>query len=172
MLTINNLNYLCAVFSKSHQYISECMPLGKMMAAITKSYYGALSKRVEKFGIDRHFSTLITIDTTKEKCTQQYLSDFLNIDKVTMVRNIDYLVKKNMIRRVINPIDRREHIITLTDKAKKIMPLIHNEIENMNNIALKGFNKEQTRLFKEQISSIINNLENLPVNEVSIKFKK
>ena len=150
----------------------EFLPLGKLMGMITKKYYGALSKRIEPLGIDRHFATLIIIDTTHEKCTQQYLSDFLQIDKVTMVRNLDYLVKKKLIKRIVNPEDRREHIIELTEKARKIMPSIHAEIEVMNNIALKGFNKKEAKLFKEQIAQVIKNLDKLPVNEVSIKINK
>ncbi len=150
----------------------EAMPLGKLMASITKGYYGALSKRAEHLGIDRHFSTLVAIDVTNEKCTQQYLSDKLKIDKVTMVRNLDYLVTKKLIRRNVNVNDRREHLIVLTDKAKKIMPAVREEIERMNKIALKGFNKTESKVFREQIERVIHNLENLPVNEVSIKIKK
>ena len=157
--------------SEKRKHISECMPLGKFMGAITKSYYGALSKKVESLGIDRHFSTLVTIDMTKEKCTQQYLSDILKIDKVTMVRNLDYLFNKKFIKRIVNPKDRREHIIELTDKAKKIMPEIHDEIEKMNTLALNGFNKKEAKLFKEQLKQVIDNLENLPVNKVSIQLK-
>ena len=81
-------------------------------------------------------------------------------------------MKKKFIKRVVNLDDRREHIIKLTDKAKNIMPEIHAEIEMMNNMAFKGFNKTQTKLFKQQMAQIITNLERLPVNEVSINIKK
>ncbi len=148
------------------------MPLGKAMAAITKNYYGALSKRMEHLGIDRHFTTLVVINATNEKCTQQYLSDFLNCDKVTMVRILDYLVEKKMIIRVMNVNDRRERIIQLTDKAKKLMPKISKEIDEMNKIALETFTEKEQALFKKFIDMTILNLKNLPVNNVDIKIKK
>jgi len=147
-------------------------PLGRAMAVITKTYWGALSKKIEHIGIDRHFITMAIIDKAKEKCTQQYLSDVLKIGKVEMVRVLDYLVTKQMITRAVNPGDRREHLIQLTSKAKKIMPEIHNGIIDMNKIALKGFSKNDTELFREFIEKIILNLKNLPVNEVDIKIKK
>lgn len=147
-------------------------PLGRAMAVITKTYWGALSKKIEHIGIDRHFTTMVAIDKAKEKCTQQYLSDLQKIDKVEMVRVLDYLVTKGMITRAVNPNDRREHIIQLTPKAKKIMPEIHDGITNMNKIALKGFSKNDQELFKGFIEKIILNLKNLPVNEVDIKIKK
>lgn len=149
----------------------EHMPLGKKMARITKSYYGALSKRAEPFGVDRHFATLVTIANTEKKCTQQYLSDLLNIDKVAMVRVLDYFFDKGMIIRIVNPEDRREHLIQLTAKAKKIVPKIRTEIEAMNKIALNGLNKKEQELFRGFINTIIKNLENLPVNKVVINLK-
>jgi MarR family transcriptional regulator for hemolysin len=147
-------------------------PLGRAMVVITKNYWGALSKKIEHIGIDRHFTTLVAIDNTTGKCTQKFLSDFLKIDKVSMVRVLDYLFEKGMVIRKINPEDRREHIIQLTNKAKNVMPEIHNGISDMNKIALKGFNKNDREIFKGFIEIIIHNLENLPVNEIDIKIKK
>jgi len=147
-------------------------PLGKAMGAITKGYWGALSKKLEHIGIDRHFTTMVAIDTTKEKCTQQYLSDLLAIDKVAMVRVLDYLFANGMITRDVNPLDRREHIIKHTAKAKRVMPVIHKGINEMNKIAFKGFSKNNQKLFNGFITTIILNLKSLPVNEVDIKIKK
>ena len=157
---------------EQEKQITEFMPLGKAMATITKNYYGALSKRIEYLGFDRHVTTLVIIEATKEKCTQQYLSDTLNCDKVTMVRLLDYLVAKGMINRVMNINDRRERIIKLTDKAKKLMPKIQKEISDMNKIALNGFSEKEQLLYKKFIDRTIINLKNLPVNNVDIKIKK
>ncbi len=150
----------------------EYMNLGKAMAVITKNYYGALSKRIEYLGIDRHFTILILIDTAQEKCTQQYLSDMLNCNKVLMVKKLDYLVEKKMITREVNSDDRRERIINLTEKGKKAVPQIQKEIMEMNKIVLKGFSKQDQDLFKIFLNNTELNLKNLPVNTVDIKIKK
>lgn len=147
-------------------------PLGRAMVVITKNYWGALSKNLEHLGIDRHFTTMVAIDRAKDKCTQQYLCDVLQIDKVGMVRVLDYLVEKGMITRAVNPDDRREHIIQHTEKGKKVMPEIHEGIKEMNNTALKGFSENEQKIFKRCIEKIILNLKNLPVNEIDIKVKK
>jgi DNA-binding MarR family transcriptional regulator len=148
------------------------MPLGKYMGALTKSYFGALSKKLEHLGTDRHFSTLVAIHTAEQKCTQQYLSDLLNFDKVSMVRMLDYLVSRKMITRSVNPEDRREHIIGLTPKAKKIIPLVSKGIMEMNETAFKGVNKHDRELFYSCMAIILKNLEDLPAHKVDIKLKK
>lgn len=147
-------------------------PIGRMLGALTKQYFGALSKSMEHLGMDRHFYSLVVIDKTQEKCTQQYLACTLNVDKVSMVRMMDYLMEKGMITREVNIDDRREHIIKLTSKAKKIMPDIYKGINKMNSLALKGLNKNEQESFYTAMKRIAKNIENLPVNEVDIQLKK
>jgi len=160
------------MISDKDKKFNDSMPLGKLFGDILKIYFGALSKNMERYGVDRHFSTLVAIDHAKQKCTQQYLSDLLNFDKVSMVRMLDYLVAQKMITRAVNPDDRREHIIQLTTQAKKIMPEIHNGIKEMNSIAFKKVSKQNKELFYECLVTIFKNIENLPVNKVDIKLKK
>lgn len=147
-------------------------PIGRLLGALTKQYFGALSKSMEHLGVDRHFYPLVVIDRTQEKCTQQYLSCMLDVDKVSMVRIMDYLMEKGMITREVNIDDRREHLIKLTPKAKKIMPEIYEGINKMNSLALKGLNKSEQELFYSAVKRIAKNIENLPVNEVDIQLKK
>lgn len=160
------------MISEKEKKFNDSMPLGKLLGGILKIYFGALSKNMERLGVDRHFSTLVAIDHADQKCTQQYLSDLLNFDKVSMVRMLDYLVDKKMITRAVNPHDRREHIIQLTPKAKKIMPEIHKGIKEMNSTAFKDVSKHDRELFYNSLVTIFKNIKNLPAKEVDIKLKK
>ncbi len=150
----------------------EYMPIGRYMGMLTKLYFGALSKSMEHLGVDRHFFPLVVIDKTEEKCTQQYLSCILGVDKVCMVRIMDHLVEKGMITREVNIKDRREHLIKLTPKGKKIMPHIYDGINKMNTLALKGLKKKDQDVFYAAMNKIAKNLEKLPVNEVDIQIIK
>jgi DNA-binding MarR family transcriptional regulator len=150
----------------------DLLPFGGLTGSITKYYYGALSKMFENLDIERYFTVMVVIDRTQEKCTQQYLSDFLNVDKVTMVRILDYLVKKGMIKRVVNKEDRREHLVQLTKKGITTIPQIHEGICKLNKIALKGFSEIDQKQLWKFIEHILNNLQHLSINQVDIKIKK
>lgn len=91
---------------------------------VTKPYWGSLVLKLEPIGIDKNFSVLILIEQ-KTDCTQQFISDTLQIDKVSMVKIIDGFVKKQIVKRIQNLKDRREYFIELTPKGKKILPKIH-----------------------------------------------
>jgi DNA-binding MarR family transcriptional regulator len=96
----------------------------------------------------------------------------LDVDKVSMVRVMDYLMENGMITREVNSKDRREHLIKLTAKAKKILPEVYQGINKMNSLALKGLNKSEREQFYVMMSKMAKNIENLPVNEVDIQLKK
>ncbi len=145
-------------------------PLGKPLSILTKLYVGVLTKNLEHLEVERHFSVLILIEKTK--CSQQFLSDKLMVDKASMVRIIDAFVKKNYLKRTVNPNDRREHWMELTSKAKKIMPDIHNTIKVLNGKAFKGLTKKQIDDFYNCISCIYSNLSKEPANKVVLHYKK
>jgi MarR family transcriptional regulator for hemolysin len=156
--------------NKSITLLSE-MPLGRHFAMLTKMYFGALTKRLEHLEIDRHYSILILVEKNPEKCTQQFISNELKIDKASMVRIVDYMVKKDFLKRTINPSDRREHRMELTAKAKKFMPVIHKEISNLNSAATKGLNNNQVKEFYSAISKVSVNLTKEPAKRVIVNYK-
>jgi len=147
-------------------------PFGRHLTAVTKLYVGALRKKFEHLDIERHYSVLILIEHTKGNCTQQYIADFLQKDKTSMVGIIDSLVKKGYIKRVTNPLDRREYFIRLTDKALKTLPEIHQGIHELNTRATKGLSKQEVVDFHKKLRLISANLVKEPAYKIVASFEK
>src|SRR4051812_2912249 len=95
------------------------LPLGRFLNLLTKSYYGALVKKLEHLEIDKDYSILILVESNAGHCSQQFLCDSLHMDKASMVKRIDILAEKGLIERCENPKDRREHKLVLTRKAQE-----------------------------------------------------
>ena len=157
--------------SKQKDLVTD-LPLGRHLAILTKLYYGALTKRLEHLEIEKHYSVLVLVDKAEQKCTQQCISDILKIDKASMVRIIDYLVKKNYLLRKPNLSDRREHLLELTARAVKVMPEIYKVIRELNEFALNGLNLEAVKLFNNALSVISTNLSKLPSDRILVNYKK
>jgi DNA-binding MarR family transcriptional regulator len=148
------------------------IPFGLSFAQITKLYYGALSHMLEDLPLERHYTTLLMIGSAPGKCTQQYLSGALHIDKVSMVRIMDYLTGKGLIRRIVNPEDRREQLLALTPKGRKIMPAINKAVMEINSKALEGISEKDKAKFMSNMRMMRENLAGLPANNVNIRIKK
>jgi len=147
-------------------------PFGRHLTAVTKLYVGALRKRFEHLDLERNYSVLILIENTRKNCTQQFIADCLQKDKTSMVGIIDTLVKRGYIRRVKNPLDRREHIIQLTDKAKKTLPEIHKGINELNAVTTKGLSKQEVKVFHQTLRLISENLSKEPGYNIVASFEK
>lgn len=151
---------------------SASFPLGRGFAILAKNYFGALTKLLENSEVERYYSILILLDKTEEYCTQQFICEQLKIDKVSMVRMIDHLIKKGLVKKVQNEKDRREYFIELTTKGIKTMPELYEAIQKLNKAAFKGVPKEQQKQFMDQMNLILQNLESLPSETVYINYKK
>lgn len=150
----------------------QSLPFGRSLAVLAKTYFGALTKKLEHLEVERHYSVLIFIERAQSGCTQQCICDCLKIDKVTMVGTLDYLLSKKFIRKSVNPNDRREHFIELTPKAKKVLPEIHAAIMELNESAFKGLSKQQQKELYQCIHQIQSNLDPLPSQKIYINYKK
>jgi MarR family transcriptional regulator for hemolysin len=89
-----------------------------------------------------------------------------------MVGRLDYLIKKKYVKKTINPTDRREHLIELTQKARAVLPEIHDAIDSLNKDAFKGLSKEQQKDLYRMIHLVQSNLDPLPSQKIYINYKK
>lgn len=152
--------------------ICDRLPLGRSLAILAKTYYGALTKRLEHLEIERYYSILILIENHGKECTQQFISDELKMDKVSMVRIVDYLIEKKYVKKVVNPDDRREHFIQLSKKAIEVLPAIHQAIDEVNRAALQDIPKQKQKELYAHLNAIQRNLAHLPAEKIYINYKK
>jgi DNA-binding MarR family transcriptional regulator len=145
--------------------ICRSLPLGRSLAILTKSYYGALTNRLEHLEIERYYSILILIESLENGCTQQYICDQLKMDKVSMVRIINFLIEKKYLRKIQNPSDKRAYLVELTKKSIKMLPEIHQAIDAVNAYALNGISASQQKTLYRNLSKMQTNLEELPTKK-------
>jgi MarR family transcriptional regulator, transcriptional regulator for hemolysin len=139
-------------------------PIGRMLSIIAKSYLQTLIMNLSDIDIDRNYYALLLIETAEGNITQRELASLLEIDKVTMLRSIDYLSEKGYVERVNNATDRRKYSLVLTDKGRKALPRIKKAFSDVNNIALKGLTKNQVSELNTILLNIKKNLNEYPSN--------
>lgn len=152
--------------------VEKKYPLAHYFAILSKAYVGVLFKNLEKSSVDRYYMVVQVLEREEEPFTQQSLGNFLNVDKVTMVRIIDHLTNRGIIERVNNPKDRREKFIRLTEKGEKSLKEINKTISEINEIAMDGFSaSEKTQLY-DMLERMQQNLSDLPSKTIYVNFKR
>jgi DNA-binding MarR family transcriptional regulator len=67
----------------------------------------------------KHFGVLSFL--TVQPRSQRALVDLTGSDKASMVRTIDELESRGLVRRAPDPHDRRAHAVTLTDEGRAVL---------------------------------------------------
>ncbi|MBI5325668.1 MAG: MarR family transcriptional regulator [Ignavibacteriae bacterium] len=96
---------------------------------------------------------------TKDGITQQALSSSIAKEKTTVVRLIDKMEKRNMIKRIQDKEDRRNNLIYLTDEGKslreKLVPIAIYELKK----ALKNLSELEIDNLTLLLKKVYNNIK-------------
>jgi DNA-binding MarR family transcriptional regulator len=86
------------------------------------------------------------------------IAEKLGYDRPTLTGIIDRLEKQRLVDREANPSDRRSQTVTLTQKARNLMPQIHNCFREVNSLILVGFEGEEMKQLQNYLFRIMRNL--------------
>lgn len=90
------------------------------------------------------------------------ISEKTSLAKNTVSVVINGMVNKGIVARNINPDNRRQTIISLTEYAKSLQEKYEIVSEQMNTLFYKGFSEEEQKQFEQYLARILGTLiENL-----------
>ncbi|HET6558532.1 MAG TPA: MarR family transcriptional regulator [Prolixibacteraceae bacterium] len=138
--------------------ILQLPPLGKVFTLTGKSFLSLLNEKLSHLDIDRDYYALILIEKGNGFLTQNELAGKLETDKVSVVRIVNYLTGKGYVERIENVVDKRKYCLTLTDKAKKVLPGIKKSMHESTETAFGGLTGTQREEFMALLGQIKSNL--------------
>jgi MarR family transcriptional regulator, transcriptional regulator for hemolysin len=147
-------------------------PLGRIFGFLTKQYIGYLSKRMINTPIERHYYPLYLIGKNSGNISQQQLADQLSTDKVSMVRILDYLTEGGYIERRVNPNDRRQHLLYITESGKPWVDEIEQALSETDDLFLNFLQKEQRVVFIERLHQLMEVTKDLPVEQIELFYNR
>ena len=150
------LNHCITNVSKAH--MKE--PVERIMGKISKISQDIVQGKLSHLDIDRSFYPLLLIDAGNG-ITQQELARELSCDKVQVVRIIDYLSSNGYVERIPNKNDKRKYDLSVTDKARKVIPDIKKAFDELSFITLKGLTMKQKNELFTMLTIVVTNLNTL-----------
>lgn len=149
----------------------ENLPLGRMLGFLTKQYIGLFAKRMENTPVERYYLALMLIGQNSGKISQQQLADQLLTDKVCMVRMLDCLSRDGFIERAVNPEDRRQHLLSVTEKGKPWVKEIEKAQQETEAIFLASLGAGAGS-FQKELKNLCTSVIDLPVEEVELFYNR
>lgn len=87
------------------------------------------------------------------------ISKFTKLAKTTLTAMLERMELQGLIKRTISKEDKREIIVSLTDKAKEVKENYLDVSKQMEKIFYKNFTDKQIENFENTLKKIIENLE-------------
>jgi len=95
----------------------------------------------------------------EEGVSQQTLTDHLFLDKTTMTRYIDILEERGLVKRVPDKADRRQKMIFLTDRGKRLLEPLARSERKTERETIRGIDKGDLETFRRVLRQIRANLD-------------
>lgn len=123
----------------------------------TRFYY----KFAKKYDMsDISLFTLHAIYSNNKECIQNDLAEKLALPKQTVCSILDNFEKKGYVKREINPKDKRNRLISLTEKGIEFAKPIIEGLENLDINILKCLSDEDIKNYVNYQKELIRFMEN------------
>ncbi len=98
-----------------------------------------------------------------DNLTISEISQKTSLAKNTISVVIDGMVRKGIVSRNINPLNRRQTLISLTEYAKSLQGKYETVSKQMNAIFYQGFTESEQKQFEQYLARILDTLtQNMP----------
>lgn len=137
---------------------NENLPLGMVVIGMLKSMFRVLENRAyERTDIRLtmpQFGLLHTISKEKEEVILKDMAEKMGKDKSAIVRMVDQLEKKELLRRVVDKNDRRKNLLLVTKKGERLInEFIEMELK-LNEELQSGLSTEDMQTFYKVVNHL------------------
>ena len=134
------------------------MPLGMVVIKMLKPMFRVLEFRASKQTNIKltmaQFGLLFAISEEKEEVILKDMAEKMGKDKSAILRMIDLLEKKELVRRVVNLNDRRKNYIMVTKKCERLIAEFRNIELELNSELLEGISDADMQTFYKVVDRI------------------
>ncbi len=148
------------------------MSLAGIFIFLTKQYIGKMSEKMKGTSIEKYYYPLYIIWKHNGEINQQTLAEYLFIDKVSLVRILDALCEDNLIIRQKSNVDKRKHLLVLTEKAIPLMPKVEKALRETNNFFLNLVSSNTKEAFSNGLKEMVAKAKEISNNDFEFIIRK
>jgi|SRR5580700_8418010 len=116
-----------------------------LLAAISRYRDVQLDQALKPLGLSVACYRALNAIVVFEPCQMLELAQFIGVDRTTMTRTVDQLVKDGLAGREIPTMDRRLVVVTPTDKARQVIATARRIVFDTNARVLDGVSERTQR---------------------------
>lgn len=150
---------------------NEKLPIGMVVVGMLKSMFRVVESRAyEQTGIKLtmpQFALLHTISQESEEVILKDVAEKMGKDKSAIVRMVDQLERKELLRRVVDQSDRRKNLLFVTKKGERLLTDFI-EIELLLNQELQtGLSVDDLQAFYRTVNHLKQKSEQIRISDIN-----
>jgi DNA-binding MarR family transcriptional regulator len=118
---------------------------GHWIASLYRSSQNHLAKKLARLHIGRGQHSFLLVLFNKDGVSQDYLAKALNMNKAAVARAVSKLEDRGYLTREKDDSDRRNNLVYLTDKARKIKSKLMDTVESWTDVLSTGLSIEESK---------------------------
>ncbi|MBS9802426.1 MarR family winged helix-turn-helix transcriptional regulator [Bacillus toyonensis] len=112
------------------------------------------TKRLKPYGVTPEQWGIISVLSSQRGTTQKELAEAIDKDQTTVVRMIQSMERKGIVKKALNDQDRRSHNLFLTEKGDELKKTILPVVQDAHNFVTSKLSEEEI----EQLKTLLNKL--------------
>jgi DNA-binding MarR family transcriptional regulator len=141
--------------------LSFGMQIGNMMHSIFKVLKQRTSEQTEEKLTIEQFGLLHTISEKEEEVILKDMACMLGKDKSAVLRQLDSLEEKGLVRRVPDKNDRRKNFLMITKKGEKVVDTFFEIGKQLTEELREGISPSEIETFYKVVDKIKANADKL-----------
>ena len=113
--------------------------LGKIISRIYWGTQAYMEQKLDNYGIGSGEVAILMLLHHKNAMNQKEIAEEIHINKATVSREIEKLIKNGYVERKRSGEDRRGYIIILTERGEEIIPEIKEILLEWKKVIMHGF---------------------------------
>lgn len=105
-------------------------------------------RRIKPYGITPEQLNIISVLNSQRGTTQKELAETIDKNQTTVVRMIQSMERKGIVKKVFNDQDRRSHELYLTEKGEELKKTILPVVIDAHNFVTSHLSKEEIQQLK------------------------
>ncbi len=108
-----------------------------------------------------------------DACLMSELSEFTTVDRTTLTRTVDQLVRRDLVSRHVSAQDRRQVVVALTAQGERCFAQAVDALKSYNLHVLNGLTDTDTRTLRALLQRVLKNIVQDPEHfEKVLKFER
>lgn len=134
--------------------LNECINF--LLSVSQHKVYKYFNRYLEEFEITPAQYGVLNCVWTEGKISPKRIGELLYLEAPTVSGILDKMQKMDLIDREIDPANRRNVLVTSTEKANQLQHAIQTASMEMNKNVLQELNDQEIEVLKKSLSKIIN----------------